>query len=350
MSLALLMKALYDADNAARARDAGITEGLNIPGIVAALAKAYGGNVQVAQLVAFSKGLIGPNDIAVGGRLNPQQAAKLISLVFGNEFLKEITNTKMSRLEYEGQVVDIPRRSLRSVPQGQEPQDDDKTGVDEFGYTLKAESAQLFVDLKNDFLLNNQDNPNLVNDLEAMFVTRIQGELVDLSWNGLGSGSSDPFLKLNKGFIQLLKDSITEGGDGAAKSRDINPATSSWYDIFTGLWEQVPDEVKGQCVIYTNPTDADNYAAERGRDTVRSDDETTRKVIGKAIRPVVGMPSKHVVITPPKNLIVGICQDVTRSRAYHNRKRCVEMTFDMSVDFEIAAKQFAVLGKPAVGP
>jgi hypothetical protein len=28
----------------------------------------------------------------------------------------------------------------------------------------------------------------------------------------------------------------------------------------------------------------------------------------------------------------------------------VEMTFDMSVDFEIAAKQFVVLGAPAEGP
>ena len=349
MSVALLMKALNDADAAARAVEMGVTEGLNIPGVIASLAKAYGNNIQIAKLVAFAKGLIGPADIAVGGRLTPQQAAGMIKLVFGNDFFKEITTQKMMRLTFEGQVVDIPRRSLRSVPQGKEPTDDEKTDIEEFGYTLDAKSAQLFADLTNDFLLNNQDNPQLASELEGMFVTRIQGELVDLSWNGVGDGSADPFLKLNKGFIQLVKDSILAGGDGAAKSADINPL-STWYDNLAGLWELVPDQVKDQCVIYMNPTDADNYALERGRDTVRPDDQTTRKIIGKSIRPVVGVPSRHVTITPPKNLIVGICQDVTRSRQYHNRKRCVEMTFDMSVDFEIAAKQFVVQGLPQVGP
>ncbi|MBC7954053.1 MAG: hypothetical protein H7Z12_19825 [Rhodospirillaceae bacterium] len=315
MTIRALVKALNDADAAALAVQNGITEGVNIPGVVAALAKAYGGNAQVAALVAFAKGLIGPGDIAVGGRLSPQQASKMISLVYGNDFLKEITTTKMQRLEYEGQVVDIPRRSLCRVDQGKEPEDDDKSSVDEFGYTLRAESAQLFVDLKNDFLLNNQDNPNLANELEGMFATRIQGELVDLAWNGTGNPASGKFLKLNKGFIQLLKDSIDAGGDGAAKTANINPA-ESWYDNIEGLWELVPDEVKAQCVIYMNSTDADSYAFQRGRDTVRTDDQATRQIIGKAIRPVVGMPAKHVVITPPKNLIVGMCQDVTRSRAY----------------------------------
>lgn len=348
-NLALLIKALNDADAAARAVASGITEGVNVPGVISALTKAYGGDTQVARLVAYAKGLIGPADIAVGGRLLPEQAGKLISLVFGNDFLASITNTKMQRLEYEGQVVDVPRRSLCRVPQGKEPDDDDKSDVNEFGYTLKAESAQLFVDLTNDFLLNNQDNPNLPSDLEAMFVTRISGELVDLAWNGTGNAADGAFLKLNKGFIALLAESIAAGGDGAAKAANVN-LSESWYDNIEGLWALVPDQIKDQAVIHMNPTNADQYAFQRGRDTVRSDDQASRQVIGKKIKPVVGMPLNHVVITPPKNLIVGICQDVTRSRSYHTRKRCVEMTFDMSVDFEIAAKQFVVLGRPPAGP
>lgn len=349
MSVQALIKALSAADRAAEAVQQGITAGIDVPGVVAALAKAYNGDMGVAKLVAFSKGLIGPEAIAVGGRLTPTQASKLISLVFGNDFLKEITNTPMDSLQAEGQVVDIPRRSMTSVPQGQEPDDTDKSSVDEFGYTLEAKSAQLFIDLKNDFLLNNQRNPNLVQMLEDMFVTRISGELVDLAWNGTGNAADGKFLALNKGFIQIILDSITAGGDGAAKSANVN-LTESWYDNIEGLWALVPDAVKAQCVIYMNPTNADQYAFQRGRAEVRSDDQASRQIIGKAIRPVVGMPYNHVVITPPKNLIVGICQDIKRSRSYHTRKRCVEMTFDLSMDFEIAAKQFVVLGKPPVGP
>lgn len=348
-NIALLIKALNDADAAARAVAVGITAGVNIPGVIASLAKAYGGNLQTAQLVAFAKGLIGPADIAVGGRLIPEQAGKLISLVYGNDFLASITNTKMQRLEYEGQVVDIPRRSLRRVPQGKEPEDDEKSDVNEFGYALKAESAQLFADLTNDYLLNNQDNPNLTSDLETMFVTRISGELVDLAWNGTGNPADGDFLKLNKGFIKIITESHAAGGAGAAKVANLNLA-ESWYDNIEGLWTLVPDQIKDQAVIHMNPSNADGYAFQRGRDTVRSDEQASRQIIGKKIKPVVGMPENHVVITPPKNMIVGICQDVTRSRSYHSRKRCVEMTFDMSVDFEIAAKQFVVLGKPPAGP
>lgn len=343
MSIAALLKALSEADAAANAVAHGITEGVNVNGVISNLAKAYGNNIQVAKLVAYSKGLIGPADIAVGGRLTPQQANGLIKLVFGNDFLKEITTTKMTRLKYEGQVLEVPRRSLRRVPQGTEPTDEQKSDVNEFGYTLEAESAQLFVDLTNDFLLNNQDNPQLSSELEGMFATRIQGELVDLAWNGTGNAADGDFLKLNKGFIQIAKDSVAAGGDGAAKYRDIDPDLS-WYDNLEALWKLVPDEIKAAAVIYMSSTDADSYAFQRGRDPVRGDDQATRQIIGKAIRPVVGVPGGTVVITPPKNLIFGLCQDVSRSRAYHNRKRCVEMTFDMSVDFEIAAKQFVVFG------
>lgn len=37
--------------------------------------------------------------------------------------------------------------------------------------------------------------------------------------------------------------------------------------------------------------------------------------------------------------------DIKRDRAYHSRRRALEYTFDMSFDFEVAVKQFAVLGE-----
>ncbi|MFV0410237.1 MAG: hypothetical protein ACK5LJ_11250, partial [Paracoccus sp. (in: a-proteobacteria)] len=70
-----------------------------------------------------------------------------------------------------------------------------------------------------------------------------------------------------------------------------------------------------------------------------------RRFRGKTIETHPMVPAGSVAFTPMANLIYGLNTDIRRDRAYHSRKRALEYTFDMAFDFEVAVKQFAVLGE-----
>jgi hypothetical protein len=312
------------------------------------LADAYG-SADVAKLVLFAKGLIGPEAIRAGNVLTPQQSKKIISLIFDSDFLKKITTQKMTRLKFEGTVLDIPSRSMRRRAQGSEPGDNDKVDLNNFNYTLTAEDMQLFADLTKDFLRNNADNPGLAGEVEAMLAKRLRGELVDLAFNGEASdyaGDDAAFLGLNEGWVKIAMDAKTAGD---AKGGVIDPATDGWFTTLGNLWELVPDQVKSSAIIHMNTGDADKYAEERAVNdaAIRSDSERARKYLGYPIEPVSEMPKGSILITPQKNLVFGLNGEIERAREYNARKGVLEYTFDLSADYEIAVKQFVVIGHPA---
>ncbi len=69
-----------------------------------------------------------------------------------------------------------------------------------------------------------------------------------------------------------------------------------------------------------------------------------RRFRGHSIETHPLLPSGQVLFTPMKNLIYGLHTEIKRDRAWHSRRRALEYTFDMAFDFEVAVKQFAVLG------
>lgn len=297
---------------------------------------------KVDDLIQVSKGAISPSDIRPGGELRPEVARKLVSLVVGSDFLKKVTTRSMKSLKADGAVIDIANRSLRRTPTGTEPGENDKTGIDNFAYELHAEDCDLYTDVAVSWLRDNQDNPNLLADLEKAFGTRIQSELVDLAFNGLGTGA-DPFLKLNKGWIEIAK------GNAQAQKLDIDPATDGWIDSLAAVIELLPEQFLAQSVLIMNPKDADRYSIEVGKFTQNKDaiaNETQSGVIGYQVERVPFMPRGHVLFTPLKNLVFGLNQDITRHREFKPRKKVIEYTWNLFADFEIAAKQAVVLGKP----
>lgn len=316
--------------------------------VMKSLADAYG-SADVAKMVLFAKGIIGPEAIRAGNALTPQQAKKIISLIFDSDFLKKVTTQKMSRLKFEGTVLDVPTRSLRRRTKGVEPADGDKVDLAEFNYILHAEDVQLFADLSKDFLRDNADNPGLPGEIEAMLAKRLRGELVDLGFNGQGAdyvGEDADFLKLHDGWIKIAMDAKAAGD---AKGGAIDAANDGWFSTLGNLWAMVPDQVKSSAVIHMNSGDADKYAEERAVNdaAIRSDSERARKYLGYPIEAVPEMPAGNVLITPPRNLVFGINGDIERAREYKARKGVLEYTFDLAPDYEIAAKRFVVIGHPA---
>ncbi len=304
---------------------------------------------QMDDVVALAKSLIGPHDLANGGELRPQAASRLISMIFEDEFLKKVTTESMSRLTKDVDVIDIMRRQLVRVAQGNDPDVGDTVDAAEFGCKLTALTVQLFPTLKLDFLRENKDNPNLTQTVEAGFNTRLTNDLVDLAFNGVaddgaGANRAAKFIRLNKGWVQVLTEAA------AAPKVVIDPATDGWIASLRLVHDASDVRFRRNSVFVMNEADADAYSREVNAPvtgTAVNLDGPARRFEGKAIEGHPDMPAGKVMFTPLKNLVFGVHADIRRDRAYHNRKRVLEYTFDMAVDFEVAVKQAAVLGQGA---
>ena len=244
-------------------------------------------------------------------------------------------------------VMDILRRQLVRVAQGQEPVADDLTEASEFGAKLTALDAQLFASLTLDFLRENKDNPNLQKEVEAGFNTRLANDIVDLGFNGVaddavGANNAAKFIRLNKGWLQIARDA------GNAPKVVIDPALDGWVASLQAVMDASDVRARANSVFIMNEADADAYSQEINAPVTGQETQTAapaRRYQGKTIEAHPDCPAGSVLFTPMKNLVYGLHNTVDRNRAYHNRRRALEYTFDMAFDYEIAVKQFAVLGE-----
>ena len=303
---------------------------------------------RIDDVVALAKSMIGPNDLANGGQMSPQQAAKLISLVKADTFLSKIETVMMMRLERNVDAIDVGRRQLVRVPQGAEPTTAQTASASEHGAVLKASPVQLFPTLTLDFLRANADNPQLVQALEKGFATRLANDLVDLGFNGqddtaAGANQNEKFLNLNKGWIKLAQESDD------TKKQAIDPAVDGWQATLASIMDKGDERWRETSTFIMNLADADEYARELGghvTGTPLTADSPLRRYQGRPIEAQPLCPRGHVMFTPIKNLAHGIHKEVHRDKEYHKRRRCLEYTFDMAVDYEIGVKQALVLGQP----
>lgn len=303
--------------------------------------------VQMDDTIALAKSLIEPEDLRNGGELKPQAAAKLITMLFADKFLAKVTTLRMSRLKRDVDVMDIMRRQLVRVAEGQEPSNDELTAAGEFGCTLTALSAQLFASLTLSFLRENKDNPNLQKEVEGGFNTRLGNDIVDLGFNGVaddaaGADRAAKFIRLNKGWLQIAREAAN------TPTPPIDPATDGWVASLKTVMDAQDDRARSQSVFVMNEADADAYAEEINAPVTGHEVQSgnpARRFRGKVIEAHPDMPAGSVLFTPLKNLVYGLHTTIDRSRAYHARRRALEYTFDMSFDYEIAVKQFAVLGE-----
>lgn len=303
---------------------------------------------QIDDVVALAKALIGPNDLANGGQLSPQRAAKLIMMIFKDTFLTKINTVRMDRLERNVDAIDVASRQLVRVPQGTEPEAGQTANASEHGAVLRALAVQLFPSLTLDFLRANKDNSNLLKELETAFVTRLQNDLVDLGFNGIndtgaGATQEEKFLNLNKGWVQIARE------DDDAPKLAIDPATDTWQATLGEVMDKGDTRWRETSAFVMNLADADAYARELGghvTGTPLTAESPLRRYQGRPIEAHPRMPQGHVMFTPLKNLVHGVHTDIHQDREYHKRRRVLEYTFDMAVDYEIAVKEACVLAQP----
>lgn len=294
-------------------------------------------------LIQFAKSTIEAGALNAAGALTPEQSRVVLKLIFEDPFFSNVTRRTMRKMTAEGKVLDTPNRSMRRVAQGTDPAAGDKVGLDTFNYKLTAQECDLFADVAYSFLWDNKDNPGLVGEIESSLMTKIKGELVDLAFNGQGTGfagADADFLQLNEGWIKLAADSA------ASKKVTIDPATDGWVTTLAKIIAPQEKRFRNGAVLIMGMADHDSYAIEIGKHVTGSDHIVNNKASGFIRYPVLSnqaVPDGTVVFTNPKNLILGVNTDITKTREPNGRKRVVEFTYSMNMDFQIAAQQAVVL-------
>ncbi|MCP4702711.1 MAG: hypothetical protein GY862_38505, partial [Gammaproteobacteria bacterium] len=118
----------------------------------------------------------------------------------------------MNATTAEIDVIEIEGRQAVRVPEGKEPEEDEKVSLDQLGSMLTALALQFFPQFKLSFLRDNAWRPNITSMLESLMFKVFQNDIVELGFHGVaddytGATRGDKWLRLNKGWIQLSKES-----------------------------------------------------------------------------------------------------------------------------------------------
>lgn len=292
-------------------------------------------------LAEFIKGNISAEDVSVGGVLRPEAAQKFIDLVIEQSgFLKQITVERTKKLKKDINVLDIANRVLVRVAEGSEPTDAQKAGVINKGHTLSCLPVQLFETVLFSTIADNQDNPQFEDQLVGMFARKLANELEDLAFNGTAE-TGESFLTLNKGFVQLAKDS------SSTHKVDVGTLSSGYVNALKAVLAAQDTRFASQSVLIMSPSDYDGYVLEIGNKPsgvayiVQGD---VPQFLGKRIITSPYMPSGTVLYCPLNALVFGICTDIERYREVRGTKRCIDYTYNINCDFAIAIDEAVVIG------
>lgn len=292
-------------------------------------------------LIKIAKGIIQPGDLNPGGTLRPEASERLISLIFGDPFMRQVTTRRMRRMSADVQVWGVETRKLVRVPEGQTPSTAQIVGGSQAGCTLTALPVQLFPTLSLSFLRDNADNPQLVSDVEASFAQQFANEYLDLAFNGTLDDNSGGFTTLNKGWVQIASE------HAATPKVNIDPATNGWRASLKSMLDALPAQYRPTAAFIMNTGDADDYAYELGATVTgmpQVAESPLRRFMGIPIITTAYMPAGNALLTPSKNLIFGMHSEMVQTRRFNERARAIEWTFDTACDYEIAIKDACVYG------
>lgn len=280
-------------------------------------------------------GNITPESVALGGVLGIEEARSMVQLIFDkSDFLTQVTNKAMSKLNQRITAYDLARGQLVRVPSGANPTDAQRRQLETLGCYLEAKDAQLFVQVLRDTIVDNKNNPNFLDELQSNFAKSFGNDIVYLGFVGDGDDyAGDAFEKLNKGWLQL----ILESADSAKHSY---AADDSWVTRLEALLANLHEDASGRSSIIMNSKDFDSYVIELGKDNRAVQiltDGGKKSFMGYPIIARSEMPAGKLLATPMKNLVIGIANQVERNRYYDVEARSVKYVFDMYFDYGVVA-------------
>jgi hypothetical protein len=291
--------------------------------------------------------------LSVNTTLLPAQALKLINLIVSQSaFLQKVSRVDCYKLKTPMPIMNLSGRNLTRVAEGTAPTTSTATYAQSAneGKILDLLNVDLFYDLLYSVIINNQDEKTLVSMIEAQIAETFANDLLDLATNGTAdtyvhayhvSTNPVPMYTLAKGWIKLLQDS--------SRSNKVNRNADS--DLLVSLKKCIsamPNAYKTpNCKLIMSPANFETYQVLMGAKDSSAGiylQGNAKSYLGYGIEVNPYMPDGVLVFSDLKDLVFApSVVDVQKAMENKPRTKCVEYTYTLPVDFEIARDRAMVI-------
>lgn len=272
--------------------------------------------------------------LASYGKLNAEQDDQWREYIFDRtKLLRNITTITMNGPTRELDFFDISSEIMRAATENTE-----QAGTSITTSTRTLSSTEVIIVFKPtySFIEDNIAKENGLEKIVGKFGTGFANDLSNLGLNG--DGVTGDFRSIEKGFLQLIKDDI-----GNSHHYDTEGSTDYKGTVLPNTWAQLPDK-------FAENEDALQFMVSRStRDAIQEDLGSRSTAMGdkflvegkdphfKGI-PVVAypyFPDGEILLTNPKNLVIGIQRGTTFESEKKILQRRYNFVITSRIDFQI---------------
>lgn len=287
----------------------------------------------------FKSGSISAVNATLSGSLTPEQAHNFIDATKDNSsFLSKVTLEKMGRLQKELDAWDVARGVLVRVPSGDRPTEAQRTKMGLVGCKLEAKAVQLFARVLQDALEDNKSNPKFEEQTFSAFTKAFGNDIVNLGFSGVSDTYDGRFATLNKGWIQIAKESEIATKITYAEADTVTKR-------LVAVAKSINADALNDSVILISSADYQSYNEELSKNAAVGliIEGNAKKILGVALEVNPYMQNGVYLATPLKNLVCGTVLDIRRNRWYENEERALKYVFEVFCDYEIVVKKWVTI-------
>lgn len=288
---------------------------------------------EILTLGSIVKSGLTAKDAALSGNLTPKQGKIFVSaIVASSVLLGKVTTDITGKLTKERSGWDAAKGMLTRHKSGLKAPAANEKKLGKIGCKLDmTRGVELNASILDEAIEDNQDNPAFEQEQFDIFTTLFSNDLLHLGI--IGEDDSDEheaeFKDLAKGWLMI-----------ASESDDTNQTTTSNSSILHRLkWlvKNAHEDVMGTASILMNPKDYMDYQfeiAETYKDlsTILNADKKTFMQL--PIESIASIPSGDYLLTPLKNMVLGLSSVVKRNRWYENSESALKYKFVVYPDYE----------------
>lgn len=285
-------------------------------------------------------------NLVSGGLLNPAQADAFITYMFELTVLTKQRLVRMTTPKMDIDKIGVGTRILRAATEM-------TTVTDNTTFTLGkvqliTQKLVLPWDISRDTYKQNIERSGVADTVQRLMAIQAGNDVEDLAING-DTGSGDPLLSSNQGWIKLARSSsethqVMASGSGISKT------------LFSRMINALPNKYKtrrNELRFYAPPTVVQEYIDTlTDRETLLGDaliQEGARAlafgipVVEVPLMPVAvsgtypGASGNHayVFLTFPENFVTGVLEDIVVFHWFNARKDAHEFTMYVECDFQL---------------
>ena len=281
---------------------------------------------------------------STGGQLAPEDADAFISSVVDKSaFLSKVTTKRMTASTAYIDVFAIATRQFRVATEATLAASAQAVN---FSLTIPRRTLTpveviLAPDVSYTFLQENIERAAAEAHLMGEIAKAVRNDMLDLCVNADGSTAS--FLNINTGWITLaLADSAVNDADCAGE--DAEGALDKTLDVLPEQYDGMDDLAFCVSRKFRRKYRREVAARATGLGDTAFITDTDIGFEGIPVESVYSWPSAYIMLTPIKNLHVGISKVITVEKMLQPRKQIIEYTITLKFDPEYAYGGFIALG------